>query len=52
MSWHGAVNVVKNFFSEVFKRHTEDAEQDFIVGAMIGTIPDTDLAGTDPANHP
>ena len=36
------MNTVRNFFSEVFKRHTEDdAEQVVIVGA-IGTIPDPD----------
>lgn len=40
MSWRDAMNTVRNFFSEVFKRHTEDdAEQVVIVGA-IGTIPD------------
>ena len=42
MSFCEAMNVVKRFFSEVFKRHTEDdAEQVVIVGA-IGTIPDPD----------
>ena len=42
MSWRGVVNTVRNFFSEVFKRHTEDdAEQVVIVGA-IGTIPNPD----------
>ena len=42
MSWRGTVNTVRNFFSEVFKRHTEDdAEQVVIVGA-IGTIPNPD----------
>ena len=36
------MNTVRKFFSEVFKRHTEDdAEQVVIVGA-IGTIPDPD----------
>ena len=40
MSCRGTVNAVRNFFSEAFKRHTEDdAEQVVIVGA-IGTIPD------------
>lgn len=42
MSWRSSVSAVKRFFSEVFKRHTEDdAEQVVIVGA-IGTIPDPD----------
>lgn len=42
MSCHGMLNACRNFFSEVFKRHTEDdAEQVVIVGA-IGTIPDPD----------
>lgn len=42
MSFCEVMNVVKRFFSEVFKRHTEDdAEQVVIVGA-IGTIPDPD----------
>ena len=42
MSLCDAMNAVKKFFSEVFKRHTEDdAEQVVIVGA-IGTIPDPD----------
>ena len=36
------MNAVRNFFSEVFKHHTEDdAEQVVIVGA-VGTIPDPD----------
>lgn len=40
MTSRGVLTVVKQFFSEVFKRHTEDdAEQVVIVGA-IGTIPD------------
>lgn len=39
MSFDEATNAVRMFFSEVFKRHTEDdAEQVVIVGA-IGTIP-------------
>lgn len=39
MSCRSAMDVVKHFFSEVFKRHTEDdAEQVVIVGA-VGTIP-------------
>lgn len=42
MSCHGTLNACRRFFSEVFKRHTEDdAEQVVIVGA-IGTIPDPD----------
>ena len=42
MSCFGALNTCRNFFSEVFRRHTEDeAEQVVIVGA-IGTIPDPD----------
>ena len=42
MNLHGTVNAVRNFFSEVFKHHTEDdAEQVVIVGA-VGTIPDPD----------
>ena len=42
MNLRGIVNAVRNFFSEVFKRHTEDdAEQVVIVGA-VGTIPDPD----------
>lgn len=42
MSWRSSASAVKRFFSEVFKRHTEDdAEQVVIVGA-IGTIPDPD----------
>ena len=40
MSVWGPMNMAGRFFSEVFKRHTEDdAEQVVIVGA-IGTIPD------------
>lgn len=40
MSRRGTGDAIKRFFSEVFKRHTEDdAEQVVIVGA-IGTIPD------------
>ncbi len=36
------MNAIRTFFSEVFKRHTEDdAEQVVIVGAL-GTIPDPD----------
>ena len=42
MSCLVVANMVRDFFSEVFKRHTEDdAEQAVIVGA-IGTIPDPD----------
>ena len=42
MSWCDAATAVRDFLSEVFKRHTEDdAEQVVIVGA-VGTIPDPD----------
>ena len=40
MNFRSMVSAVRSFFSEVFKRHTEDeAEQIVIVGA-VGTIPD------------
>lgn len=42
MSFRQVTSTVRKFFSEVFKRHTEDdAEQVVIVGA-VGTIPDPD----------
>ncbi|MBQ3314943.1 MAG: PrsW family intramembrane metalloprotease [Kiritimatiellae bacterium] len=47
MSCFGVVNMVRDFFSEVFKRHTEDdAEQVVIVGAA-GTIPDPDTLASE-----
>ena len=40
MSWREAVNTVRNFFSEVFKRHPEDdAEQIVIVGGVVPSAP-------------
>ena len=47
MNFRGVVNTVRNFFSEVFKRHTEDdAELVVIVGAA-GTIPDPNTLTSD-----